>query len=462
MSAGVIRVAGRWTRRMVLGAAVALGGAMAGLPAGVESLGPRAAMADEGEALDRVILTSGRVVEGRILEETAEAVRIMVMLAGIEAPATYSRSEVLKVERGVVKPAGGEAARGDDEEAADRADRVSGDGPVVYHLKLEGMLIPDTGISSFPPRPVIAPSTLTSALADAASFNPEVVVVEYDVAAAGGLGGVLLVEEYGAIVESFIEDGLRVVFWIEDAQGGASLLPFSSPEIFFQGGAELGGMGEVGEIDSGDEMVDKKLMSAALGHAVGMAIEGGYPPEIIRAMCVEANWLAVRFDRGRPEFIEHEPRSSDGEGWIVLTDDGEGQNADDETKLESNDVLNLTSDWAYRLGVSRGEFDQLDDLLWELGVDDDYVVEEGRGTAILESAADHVERTFDSFVRLQQELEDVGRGGAPRQLNILRRLSGLLAAQAEVLDPSGAARAQLEIQIEQLRDEIRRQNQRRR
>jgi hypothetical protein len=357
----------------------------------------------------------------------------------------------------------GDADTGGDEDDWDEpADRSSGEGPVVYHLELDGMLISSNGLGQYPPRPVIAPSTLEKALEDAASFNPEVVLIEYDAAAAGGSAGVFIAETYGAVVEPFIEDGLRIVFWVENATGGASLLPFSSPEIYFQPDGVLGGLSAIGEIESGDEMVDKKLISANLGHAVGMAIKGGYPPEVMRAMCVESNWLAVRFDRGRPEFIEHEPRESDGEGWIILTDDGEGKNADDEEKLDQNDVLNLTSDWAYRLGVSRGEFDRRDDLLWELGLDDDYRIEEGRGTSILERDADRVERTFDTYLRLQEELEDVGRGGAARQLNIMKQLSGLLAAQAEVLDPTGAGRAQLEIRIQQLRDQIRQQNRRRR
>jgi hypothetical protein len=422
-----------------------------------------AVAADEGEALDRVILTSGRVVQGRILEETPDSVRIMVMISGIEAPATYSKDEVLKIERGVIEVGDDDAEADDDGDEWDSpADRSSGEGPVVYHLELDGMLISSGGLGRFPPRPVIAPSTLEAALHDAASFDPEIVLIEYDATAPGGQAGVFIAETYGAVVEPFIQDGLRIIFWVENATGGASLLPFSSPEIYFQPGGVMGGLSAVGEIASGDEMVDKKLISATLGHAVGMAIKGGYPPEVMRAMCVESNWLAVRFDRGRPEFLEHEPRESDGEGWIILTDDGEGKNADDETKLDQNDVLNLTADWAYRLGVSKGEFDRRDDLLWELGLDDDYRIEEGRGTSILQRDADRVERTLDTYLRLQEELADLGRGGEARQLNIMRQLKGLLAAQSEVLDPSGAQRAQLDIQIQQLRDAIRQQNRRRR
>ncbi len=456
--------AGRWVRRTamaaaLLGAAIGLG--LVNAPAWAP--GPSEAVAaDEGEALDRVILTSGRVVQGRILEETADSVRIMVMISGIEAPATYSKDEVLKIERGVIEVGDDAEAADDGDEWDSPADRSSGEGPVVYHLDLDGMLISSGGLGQFPSRPVIAPSTLEAALHDAASFDPEIVLIEYDATAPGGQAGVFIAETYGAVVEPFIQDGLRIIFWVENATGGASLLPFSSPEIYFQPGGVMGGLSAVGEITSGDEMVDKKLISATLGHAVGMAIKGGYPPEVMRAMCVESNWLAVRFDRGRPEFLEHEPRESDGEGWIILTDDGEGKNADDETKLDQNDVLNLTADWAYRLGVSKGEFDRRDDLLWELGLDDDYRIEEGRGTSILQRDADRVERTLDTYLRLQEELADLGRGGEARQLNIMRQLKGLLASQSEVLDPSGAQRAQLDIQIQQLRDAIRQQNRRRR
>ena len=333
---------------------------------------------------------------------------------------------------------------------------------MVYRLDLDGMLIAGQPLAQFPPRPVITPSTLENALEDAASYNPEAVIIEYNAIAAGGLGGVLLIEDYGAVVEPFIEEGMNIVFWVEEAEGGASLLPFSAPTVYFKPDGRMGGLSEVGEIESGDEWVNKKLMSAALGHAVGMAIKGGYAPEIIRAMCVEPNWLSVRFDRGRPEYLEHEPRDSDGEGWIVLTDSGEGDYADDEEQLETNDVLNLDADWAYRLGVSEGDFERFDDLVWELGIDDDYVVERGKGTRILEEAADRVERAMDQLIRIRQELEDL-RGGDPgRRLNAMKRMKSLMAANAEVLDPDGSRRAAIDIQIRQIRDAIRSANTRRR
>jgi len=445
---------------LVLGASLLLG------VTGVEwAPGPSAAHADSGdsEMLDRVVLRSGRVVTGRILEQDDRQIRVMVMISGIEAPATYSMSEVLKVERGVVAPEGGEAESDDEFEDEDAArDRRSGDGPLVYRLELDGMLVAGQPLQGFPQRPVITPSTLEEALEDAASYDPEAVIVEFNAVASGGLNGVLLIETYGAVVEPFIDDGLNIVFWVEEAQGGASLLPFSAPTIYFKPDGRMGGLSGVGEIESGDEWVNKKLLSAALGHAVGMAIKGGYAPEIIRAMCVESNWLAVRFDSGRPEYIEHEPRDSDGEGWIVLSDNGEGEYADDEEKLEANDVLTLDADWAYRLGVSRGDFDRFDDLVWELGIDDDYVVERGKGTRILETAAERVERAIDSLIRIQQELEDLGNDQIGRRLNAMKRMKSLLAANSEVLDPSGNQRATIDIQIERIQEAMRQANNRRR
>lgn len=451
----------RVARASVFSLAFLAGGVVVGVLPLDDVSGVRSAQAQDGEKLDRVVLTNGRVIEGRILEENGEHIRMMVVLAGIEAPATYPANQVASIERGVINIA---AEAGDEDEDdfdfEDERDRSSADGPVVYRLDLAGLLISSGGIGQFPSEPVIAPSALKRALEDAASHDPEVVIINYDVTAPSGLGGVLLVEDYGAIVEPFIEDGLRIVFWVERATGGAALLPFSSPEMYFHPDGELGGLGQVGEIESGDDWVNRKLLSAALGHAGGMAIKGGYAPEIIRAMCVESNWLAVRFDGGVVEYLEYEPRETDGEGWIILTDDGKGKNADDAEELDQNDVLNLRADWAYRLGVSKGDFDNLDDLAWELGLDDDYVVEEGKGSIILESAADQVERTLDAYIRLQEELQDLGNRDPGRTLNLYKRLSGLLAAQAEVLDPDGGQRAQLEIQIQQLREEIRRSNSR--
>ena len=74
---------------------------------------PNVALADktdksaqtETETIDKLILRSGRVVEGEILEETEEGVLIRIVMFGTEAERLYKTAEILEVTRDLtVKP----------------------------------------------------------------------------------------------------------------------------------------------------------------------------------------------------------------------------------------------------------------------------------------------------------------------------------------------------------------------
>lgn len=440
-------------------------------------LGPASAYAQSDEAqeensgaLDEIILRSGRIIEGRILSETATEVEVMVVVAGIEAPATYSRSEILKINRG----AGAKAESSDDGDSATSASRsepkkagASG-APNIYLLEVDGRLIGENGLDAFPRQTTVTASSLEDALEDAQTYDPKAIIVKLDVEAASGLSGVFVAEHIGPVFEELIyDDNERIVFWIDRAVGGAGLLPFVSPEIYFTSEGRMGGLTGIGEISSGDTMVDEKLISAALGHAEGFAIKGGYEfgPQLIRAMARQEEWLAVRWRGGEPQFIEWEPRPEiDGPEWTVLTDDGEGENAD-ESPLMGNDVLNLDATLAERLRVSKGTYDLIDDLIYDLEIGRDYEIVEGKGSRILEDYGERVARAFDEIRALQQDLEDAdgnSRREVGRQIQILKKLRGLLASYAEALDPSGAQRSQIDVRIEALRQAIAESNRRER
>lgn len=52
-------------------------------------------------ATDRVTLRSGRVIEGRVIEESAGQVRMLVMTEGVESEVVYKREYITDVRRGV-------------------------------------------------------------------------------------------------------------------------------------------------------------------------------------------------------------------------------------------------------------------------------------------------------------------------------------------------------------------------
>jgi len=415
----------------------------------VAPLGGSALAAPDEAGLDTVILRSGRVVTGRILEETESHVRMIVVVAGIEAETTYARSEVLQITRGEADTQASAmdtpSPEGKPSGDAKSDDSASSNATKLYLLPLRGRIPRD-----------ISQTPLMDSIEDAKSMDVDILVVEMDAEAPGGAQGVFVAEDMGPIFEELVDSGMRVVFWIERAEGGAGLLPFVAPEIYFKTEGRMGGLGSIGETKSGDTMVDEKLIGAYIGHAEGFAIKGGYDPVLVRAMARKENWLAVRILGGQREYMERPPTPEDGDGWNILTDDGEGPNKD-ASSFDGNDVLNIDADWAYRLGVSKATVDLEEDLAWELA-GRDYVWLEGKAERLLKDWRDGVERYIDEFRRLQQRLEEVGgndREGLGQRRRILEQMYSILTKYAEVLDPEGQQRAQIEVQLEELRHQLR-------
>lgn len=415
----------------------------------VTPVGGPALAAQSDAALDTVILRSGRVVTGRILEETDSHIRMVVVVAGIEAETTYSKSDVLQITRADAdaKASAMEtpSPNGKATEAVKPDDSASSTATKLYLLPLHGRIPRD-----------ISQTPLMDSIKDAKSMGVDILVVEMDAEAPGGAQGVFVAEDMGPIFEELVDSGMRVVFWIERAEGGAGLLPFVAPEIYFKTEGRMGGLGSIGETDSGDKMVDEKLIGAYIGHAEGFAIKGGYDPVLVRAMARKENWLAVRIRGGQREYMERPPTPEDGEGWNILTDDGEGPNKD-KSSFDGNDVLNIDADWAYRLGVSKATVDLEEDLAWELA-GRDYVWLDGKAERILKDWRDGVERYIDELRRLQQRLEEVSgndRESLGQRRRFLEQMHSILTRYAEVLDPEGQQRAQIEVQLEELRQQLR-------
>ncbi|TVQ30635.1 MAG: hypothetical protein EA376_12320 [Phycisphaeraceae bacterium] len=419
--------------------------------------------AEKSETKDIITLRTGTIIEGRILRETAEEVEILVIFRGMEAPTTYRKAEVLEIRRDVpVRAVASETPAPAQRDRETSAREIPDDAPRIYHMELKGNVGWD-----------ISKTPFESALDDAVSQDPDLIVIELDAGTHHeGFDGLWAAEDLAPLVDQVIyRDGVRVVFWIKRAEFGAAFLPFISPDMYFQDSGRLGGIGDLSFFDVGDKLVNEKLISARLGAAEGFAIRGGYDPVLVRAMAIRDRWLAYRLEGGRPIYLEREPTEQEkmtpadgGPGWTILTHNpSDRRNRRRDAEVEGDPVLDLDADLAYRLGVSKGTANTLDDLLFELRVGRDYKVLEGRANDILSRWRTEIDRAQHDFQRLNRELQEAqsrGRGQDARralgvQRRILEQMHGILSRYAEVLDPSGQLRAQISVQLEELRMTLR-------
>lgn len=453
--------------------------------------GPSPVRADEtasqsASTLDRVIMKNGKVIEGEILEETDTTIHMKVIVAGISAPTTFKKSDILDIKRGAA-PATGEGATPPKGGAAttlasaktDASDEVRPNAARLYVAELKGNWGFD--VSQTPLRRIFDDADRTFGdLIDGPSgrkvVDPEkrqknIIVFKMNCASEGGYNSVFRAEELLPIVYGEMADkGRRVVFWVELAGGGAAFLPWVSPEMYFTSEGKMGGIGNLDAFNVGDNMVKEKLVGAFLGHAEGFAIKGGYADhlDVLRAMIRQQNWLAVRFEGGRPQYLTREPKAEDGEGWVVLSDNGEGANKDEKV-LEVNDILILEADWAMKIGVAKGIADSVDDLAFALGVHRDYIhLEDAKGQRILDGWSDQLdnairmvnpeERPGLPLGRLWREFNEIQVQGEytdrrrerGRKINLLRQIRSIITQFAEVGDPDGTWRAQIDVMLAQL------------
>ncbi|MBL0921198.1 MAG: hypothetical protein IBJ10_03605 [Phycisphaerales bacterium] len=415
------------------------------------------------ETRDVVTFRNGRVVEGEILETSDRTIKMRVVVAGIATVTTYDRSEILLIEED--KPVGGSApvktAASDKKSSASSSGtrtEAREDAARVYLLTLDGQFGWD--ISNGP---------LTQALKDATDSKPDVIVIKLDATQDErfGFDGLFVAESMTPTIEQLLANGQRVVFWVERATVGAAFLPLSSPEIYFTPTGRMGGIGTLQDFNIGDKRVNEKQISLRLGHAEGIAIAGGYAPELVRAMGHMDTWLSVRIRGGKPEYMLRAPTPEEvADGWILLTDDGKGSNKDtmaDAVRERGNDVLNLDADWAQRLLVSKGTAATIEDLMFLLGYGSNFTKVEGRGDKIMDDWSTRLGQARDNFRRLNERLGEIGAGtnnarDAKRDLGermkTLREMRGLLSIYSEVLDPSGDRRSEIDIQIEQTRMQL--------
>ncbi|MGD9790168.1 MAG: hypothetical protein AB7Q00_02085 [Phycisphaerales bacterium] len=259
----------------------------------------------------------------------------------------------------------------------------------------------------------------------------------------------------------------RIVFWVKQAMGGAALLPLVCKEVYFTHDGRMGGLGNLSYMMRGHDRVVQKQISLRLQHAVGWAIQGGYPyaEQLLRSMAKIEHVCSVTFEAGKPVLVERLPN---GPGEELLTDDGSEGNRDtlhERAGGEGNDVLTLTARTANLIGYSKGTADTPNELFSLMGISRDAVVVKGKSERImsnwskgLESGVKRMEKLWQEFTEVEVEApgeyneRTKARGIRIRKLEELRRLWkqwGEGVTQENY--PTAPTEAQLQTIIEQLK-----------
>ncbi len=474
----------RTLRKQANGLSLGLMVGLAGLGIGAAALPAAAsAMVATGtvDGLDKLILRSGKVIEGEILSETAEEVRFNVIVAGISAPATFKKSQIIEIvraERGDADPADapreGESIDLDDRFTMDRdsdESMASIDAPTVYVINLKGEFGKE-----------ISPTPIRDAVEAAEKESPDFLIVHLD-NDWSYFGGEIPDEVQDNFDWFSVADKIEpiftkeidlewekkphVVFWVGNAMGGAAFLPFLADEIYMESDGRIGGIGTLEQMFEGvgDEVVRQKQRSLRLARAQGLAIANGYDYRLINALAQRSYVLSYDLFGNLYEAMPEELGRVDA---YVLTDDGKDERADTMDQLvrgTGNDVLTLKADIALKLGVSSGTADSLDELLEQLGILRNHTMVEGRSDQILSTWARNVAQAQRKIGRLFRDYEQVQGGGTlreqrqaiSRRISILEEIQGLYRRYGESFDPFGEGMGQianLDVRIEQHRIEL--------
>lgn len=425
------------------------------------------------EELDKLVLRNGRVIEGRVLSETAESVRFEVIVGTMRAAQTYKKDTILEIVR-ADRPAGAAEDAGEAADMADEEDKTplisaSTDALSVYVIELEGIFGRD-----------IAPTPVRQAVEAARKEQPDFLVVylNNDWSYFGGeipsdyqdnfdwfMVAEKLVPIFTHEIDLNWEMQPTLVFWVRNAMGGAAFLPFVADKIYMHPEGRIGGVGTLEQMfeGTGDEVVRQKQRSLRLGMAQGVAIEGGYDYRLITAMARRSYVLC--YDVHTREMFERMPQSTSER---VLTDDGKGENKDTMRQLvtgEGDDVLTLTPDIALDVDVSSGTAADLDELLEHLGILRNHNMIEGRSTRILEQWKKSVTRAEREIPRLWEDYNEVQGGGDPAEqrraistrIRILKDIQNLYRRYGEAFNPfAGGVPAinNIDMMIEELEIQI--------
>lgn len=375
------------------------------------------ANADEPDVL---ILRDGREIIGKVVSETDAAVTFKgkVKGSGIEFTNEYKRDEILSLKKGVSDPAPKKDEKKEENKSAAPAGAAPDDAKQtdssidqskVYIIGLTGEFGVD--ISKIPVR---------RAIEDAKSKGADTLIFHIDnkweflnrrtgekmtsaTLIGPGINQLLQFEDMSPVFSDEIQQNWkkqpRIVFWVKQALGGASFLPFMSREIYMTSDGRMGGIGGLDLIMQGNRTVVEKQRSLRLAHAQGWAIKGGYDPRIISAMMVVEYVLSYRPVGDGVEFLERMPETSDE---VNLTDSGESDTTAESVRGRSKAFLTITPEVGRAIRVVKDIADTEDELFFKMGIERRVNVV-GRADQIMKSWSNSLERAAKDLRRLWGE-----------------------------------------------------------
>lgn len=418
-------------------------------PAVAQSPASRDEAKSETATQDLLIFRDGRTMTGTIVSESDTVIRFKGMVGTSKIPfeTDYQKSDILEIKRGSIK-------------VAEKAGEKSGEKAAVASSETPGKREAPTKIEDAAGKQKyywvelhgefgeqISQTPLRDTLKNAAESNADVIIFHLDAAwtfrggdgldaaQTGDFQGLFraesmipaIVTELPAMYRDKGKTPPRVVMWVRRAMGGAAFLPLCVPEIYFHPDGSVGGIGNLSTMMQGHERVVEKQISLRLGHMVGWFNKGGYDTIlgpggtdlIARAMTRIEQVLSVKFENGRPVFLERMPEDPSEE---LLTDDGREGNQDTLEAIarnQGNDVLTLKAPMALKLGISRGTVETRSDLLAALGLDRTGVESSGRSEQIINGWARGLDDAKREIKRLRDEFEDirVDAPGGPAEMN---------------------------------------------
>jgi hypothetical protein len=379
-----------------------------------------------GAWADRVTLTSGRVIEGTILEETDSTLVIESRVGKSKIRLEFDLYDVELIER---TPPADKAARGDDTATRERLreslgrpeaapgegaeDDAEGDEPgpaergpryVVIELRGPiGLFGEDLDASA------ITAAGLDRALRWAVKRGVEEVALV--VSSGGGL-----IDEAGRIADTLESHrgSLRYVCLVERAISAAMVIPLSCERVVMARGSSMGGAVSYTIADTGEAEVDAKMNSIWSARLEGLAERRGYLTEAVRAMAVaEAEFYAWE-DGGRLRWATSAP---DGVSRFVVQD---------------SDLMVLTLTGEQAVGIGLAERPDGETLWVEGEASRPGWVDVGVGGTRL------VRKEAERLIRVETERRDDVSGVIDDIEDAYRLMSTLEAGveAAEALDPS--------------------------
>lgn len=448
---------------------------------------------------DKIVLKDGTVVLGAIVSETDTHISInqVFRVGSIEQIVlrSYAKADINTIERGVNKPDNGNnnnqpqgrpgSSPASNAGSSTRAAQPSSSVPSVYFVTLTGEFGLDMNYT--PIKRIIddarqhQPDYLIIKIdADFAFYGQEREAWQFDIN--GFFGKYDLVKQIQLLFLEEIprdpqwEKKPKVVTWVNNAMGGATLLPFVSDTMYFTSRGMLGGAGPADMLYAthADELVRQKWLDMIVTPMEGTLLRNGYPFQLAKAFAYMQYVLSYKLVGGQPVFFEGFPENAPEEGYILLVDDGD-LNAgrrdalEDVIRLRINDWLVMDASLAQRLGVSKGTADTLDDLMFQLGVVGEFhQIENARGDRIISTWRDEVTRAERNLGRLVREFAQIEVQGdyterqraRGQQINTLRQIQAIFRRYGESINPAQFGTAidwdvDIEIQISRIRTAMR-------